>query len=236
MSGDSLHAVEGLKSRQERVRSLRIAATRLQALRDQTVQELDAKKQEIVDLSENIDVHTKVNELFRVLLDKLVLGQVQTIEALVSEGLRTIFTDQKLSFQAELGQKGAKVSASFFLCEGDPDFGGIKAPPLTSFGGGPSSFVSLVLRVLTLLRLKRMPILFLDETLAAVSDDYLDATGQFLRQLAEESKLDLLLVTHKQALLDHATLAYQGDSAPMARKDPGDTRSEFTLRPIKAPK
>lgn len=236
MSGDSIHAVEGLKSYQDRVRSLRLSATKLQALRDQTAEELGAKKTEIVDLAENIDVHTKVNELYRVLLDKLVLGQVQAIEALVTEGLKSIFVDQRLSFMAELGQKGAKVSASFFLCEGDPDYGGIKAPPLTSFGGGPSSFVSLVLRVLTLIRLKRMPILFLDETLAAVSDEYIDATGQFLRRLSEESKLDLLLVTHKQAFLDHATVAYQGESAPMSRKDPGDTRSEFTLRRIKASK
>jgi ABC-type thiamine transport system ATPase subunit len=63
---------------------------------------------------------------------------------------------------------------------------------------------------MTLLRLKRWPILFLDETLAAVSDDYLDPTGGFLKKLAAATKIDVLLVTHKQAFLDHAQVAYQG--------------------------
>lgn len=235
MSSDSIHAVEGLTF-QERVQSLRMASTRFQALRDELSEDLAQKKQEIVDLAEDCDVHVKVNELYRVLLDKLVLEKVKSIEAVVTTGLQTIFPDQNLSFQTDLGVRGGKVSATFYLCQGDPDFGGIKASPLSAFGGGPSSFVSLVLRVLTLVRLKRLPILFLDESLAAVSDEYIDATGQFLRRLTEESKLDLLLVTHKQAFLDHATVAYQGDSSPMSRKDPGDTRSEFTARRIKAPK
>lgn len=233
MSSDSLHAVQGL-TYTERVKALRTSFTRLQALRDETERELAARKQEVVDLGEDCDVHVKVNELYKVLLDKLVLEKVQSIEAIVTTGLRTIFPDQKLSFQTELGQRGGKVSANFYLCQGDPDFGGVRANPMTAFGGGPSSFVSLVLRVLTLVRLKRLPILFLDESLAAVSDEYIDATGQFLRRLTEESKLDVLLVTHKQAFLDHAGIAYQGESLPMSRKDPGDDRSEFTARRIKA--
>lgn len=233
MQGDSLHALKGLSGLRDRVRAVKTSATRLKAVRDETEQELAKKQAEVSALDERVDVLVKVGELFRVLLDKLVLGQVQAIEALATEGLRAVFPDQNLSFSAELGQRNGRVSATFYLCQGDPGFGGIKGPPLGSFGGGPSSFVSLILRVLTLLRTKRLPILLLDETLAAVSDEYIEATGQFLQRLAETSHIDILLVTHKPAFLDHAAVAYQGESLPMSRKDPNDPRNELVIRRIK---
>lgn len=230
MSSHTVHSLEGLRSR---VQSVRTVATRLGAVRDETERDLTSKKAEIANLDEEIEVLVKVGELYRVLLDGLVLGQVKAIQELTTQGLRAVFPDQRLSFLVELGQRAGRVSANFYLCQGDPDNGGFKGPPLGAFGGGPSSFVSLVLRVMTLLRLKRFPILLLDETLAAVSDDYIDATGQFLRRLAEVSNLDVLLVTHKASFLEHAVVAYQGDSSQMLRKDPGDSREEFVVRKIK---
>ena len=46
-----------------------------------------------------------------------------------------------------------------------------------------------------------------------MSDDYIDAAGQFLNKLAKNTGIDVLLVTHKQAFLDHADLAYQGSES-----------------------
>jgi ABC-type thiamine transport system ATPase subunit len=63
--------------------------------------------------------------------------------------------------------------------------------------------------MMAVLRLKRKPLLLLDETLASVSDEYVDATGSFLQQLSEAMKVDVLLVTHKQAFLDHADKSYR---------------------------
>ena len=145
----------------------------------------------------------------------------------MTEGLRTIFHDQDLSFKAEVGVSRGKVSVEFFICQGDPDNGGIKAPPLDAFGGGPSSIVSLILRILTLLRMKRKRILLLDETLAAVSDDYIEATGQFLQKLAVASDLSLFMVTHKPAFLDHTTGSYQGDSRAEG------VRNEFVVKKLR---
>ena len=74
---------------------------------------------------------------------------------------------------------------------------------------------SLILRILVMRRLKKWPLLLLDETLAAVSDEYVDQTGAFLQQLAEKVKLDILLVTHKAAFLDHAVIGYRGNEVLM---------------------
>jgi len=192
-----------------RVRKANRDLTRLQTTRDNLKEELSDKKGEVDQLGDQIVRLTKVGELFRTLMDKLVLDQVRSIEAVVSEGLRTIFHDQVLSFEADVGVKYNKVSIDFLICQGK-DESVIKGSPLDSFGGGPTSVASLILRLLTLIRLKRQPILLLDETLGCVSDDYLDASGRFLQKLADTTGIDILLITHKQALLEHAKLAYQG--------------------------
>lgn len=226
MQGDSLHAVEGLSAYSSRVRVLQTSATRLKAVRDEISADLESKSAEIQRLEEQNDVLGKVSELYRVLMDKLVLTQVQALESLVTEGLKSIFFDQDLSFRAELGTKYNRVNIDLFFCQGDPDNGGFKGDPLNSFGGGPSSLASLVLRVMTLLRMKRRRVLLLDESLGGISDEYIDLTGQFLQRLAETSSLDILLVTHKSSFLEHANRAYLGEQVQT------DKRKELVVRKL----
>jgi len=206
MPSDSLHAVEGVTAR---TRELSRKALRLQVARDTLVAEVAEKEAEVASLSESIEKLTKVGELLRMLMDRLVLDQVKSIEGVVTEGLHTIFHDQKLSFEAEVGTKYNKVAIDFMFRQGE-DESAIRGHPLESFGGGPASVASLVLRLLALLRLKKRPLLLLDETLAAVSDDYTDQAGKFLCKLADTTGIDLLMITHKQSYLDHAHTAYQG--------------------------
>jgi len=172
--------------------------------------ELRSTEGEVEQLTTRVTALNKVGELFRALMDKLVDQQVRAVESVVTEGLKTIFFDQDLSFEAEVGPKYNKIAVDFYIRQGakeDPI--AIRGRPLDSFGGGPSSISSLVLRVLTLLRLKRQPILALDESLGAVSEEYVDHTGRFLRQMAEDLNIDVLLVTHKTSFTEHATRAYR---------------------------
>jgi ABC-type uncharacterized transport system YnjBCD ATPase subunit len=125
------------------------------------------------------------------------------------EGLKSIFFDIDLAFQAEVGQSRGKVSIDLLVKRSQNDIE-IVGPPLDTSGGGVSSIASLTLRLLALMRLKKFPILLLDETLSSVSDYYVDQTGQFLGKLSEMTNIPILLVTHNQAFLDHAKTAYQG--------------------------
>jgi ABC-type iron transport system FetAB ATPase subunit len=162
------------------------------------------------DLSARIVLLSQVEELLRALMDALVLKQVRAIESMVTEGLQSIFHDQDLHFEAEVSPKYNKISIDFFIRRGAKDSPlAIRGKPLDSFGGGPTSVSSLLLRVLALMSLKRFPLLLLDETLAAVSEEYTDKTGQFLRTLATKLDVPLLMITHKPAYLDHATQAYR---------------------------
>lgn len=209
MQGNTVHALDGLSAWAQRVQALQKSAVRLQAKREAVRSDLADKKGKVQKLSSEVEVLTKGGELLRLLMDKLVLDQVKTIESVVTEGLRTIFFDQDLAFEAEVGTYRNKISIDL-LVRRDQNGVEVVGPPLETMGGGVSSIASLTLRLLALLRLKKFPMLLLDETLSAVSDDYVDATGQFLAKLSETTKIPILLVTHKQAFLDHAKTAYQG--------------------------
>lgn len=208
MQGDAVHILDELKW-EERVQALAKGAIQLQTLKVEAERNLSKTQEEIERLSDSVEKLTKAGELLRVLMDKLVLDQVQAIEKVVTEGLRAIYTDQALNFEASVGTFRNKVAIDLMIRR---EQNGIEivGPLLETTGGGISSVASLTLRLLTLMRLSRFPLLILDETLSAVSDDYIDATGQFLAKLSETSKIPILLVTHKQSFLDHANRAYQG--------------------------
>ena len=209
MQGNTVNAVEGLIGWQQRVRALSDAGLKLSTRRDTLEADLVRVEREAADLDQSIALLIKVSELFRVLMDQLVKDQVKSIEAVVTDGLQTIFFDQKLYFEAEVCTRYNKVAIDFMMRQGDGPLA-IRDKPMEGFGGGPVSVASLLLRVLTLIRLGRRPLLFLDETLSAVSDEYIDPTGRFLKRLAESAKIDILLVTHKQGFLDNADHAYRG--------------------------
>lgn len=207
MLGDSLHDFDGLKGRLDAVLSTR---TRLTALRDQIKNDLAAKEQEVVFLTGEVEVLTKVVELFRVLMDQLVENQVRIVEKVGTDGLQAVFPDLDLSLESDVDPKYNKISVDFFFRKGMKGHpASYRGRPLESFGGGPSSVISLILRAMTVKKLKLWPVLILDESLAAVSDDYIDLTGQFIKALAEKLKFDIILVTHKPAFLEHAHAAYR---------------------------
>ena len=192
-----------------RAKSLREKASGIQALHARLQRDLATRMQEVDTLTNTIDQLNKVGELFRALMDRLVMDHVKSIESVVTDGIRTIFVDLDLYFEAEITTRYNKIAIDFFFRQ-DNQRMPIKGPPLENFGGGPSSIASLILKVLAMRRLKKFPLIVLDETLSGVSAEYIDATGLFLRELAAKTGFSVLLVTHKTEFLDHAVVGYKG--------------------------
>jgi DNA repair ATPase RecN len=204
---DALHPLEALTSR---VEALGTKAARLTALRDHAQAKSVQLAAEVEALGLTVEKLLKVEELFRALLDVLVVQRIKVLETVVTDGFQTIFTGQDLHFESDIGPKYGKLSIDFKIRQGSPEGIIIRGSPTDSFGGGPASVASLILRVLTLLKLKRYPFIILDEVLQAVSDEFVDPTGRFLSELAKNMGVHILMITHKPAYLDHATRAYQG--------------------------
>jgi len=186
----------------KRTEAVVLQVTRLQALRDQAAADVETKTAEIAALSTQVERLAKVGELLRLLLDRLVTDRVRSLEDLVTEGLRSIFFDQELSFEAELGQSRNKVSVDFFIRQGKET--SVRGHPLDSFGGGPATIVSLILRTILLLRLKRYPLILLDESLVAPSDEYVPTIGRFLKKLSKTTGIPILFVTQNRHFTEHS--------------------------------
>ena len=211
MSGDAVHAWQGLAGR---VRALSDRSLQLVTLRDSLREERAEVQAEVVELGARIELVTKVSELFRMLLDIMVVQQVRAIEKVVTEGLQTVIDDQLLFFEADVSPKYNKVSVDFFVRRGAKDNPlSHRGKPLEAFGGGPSCVASLTLRILTVRRLGLWPFLALDEALGSVSNEYSDQMGLFLKAIASKLGFDILIITHKPALTDHADVAYQCSEA-----------------------
>lgn len=183
----------------DRSRSLKQRKADLTAQESSLLAELEFLDQENLLLE-------KVEELFKYLLDKYVHEYAESFSAIVTEGLQAIFFDQDLKLEIEVEQKRGKVAAKFVLSKDGARGGNI----LDSFGGGPASVVSLLLRILVLLKADMARYLLLDESLSALADHYVEGCGAFLQKMCKELDVTVLLITHNSEFVEHSDTAYLG--------------------------
>jgi DNA repair exonuclease SbcCD ATPase subunit len=135
------------------------------------------------------------------------------IEALVTSGLQAIF-EENLSFHLIESTARQTPQIDFVVKTHLPDGSSFDTDVLSARGGGLAAVVGLLLRVVLILLTrasgKKAPdLLVLDETLAHLSREYLDAAGQFLRTLVDSTGLQLLMVTHQHELVEFADVVYR---------------------------
>lgn len=172
----------------------------------------EAHRQRMARLAEELDARThelavlqECNAAFEVLLTKTGEASLQRIEALVTYGLRVVFTDLQLTFKFAVEHKRGGLAMEPRLID---EAKGVEAPILDAFGGGPASVVSLLLRVIVCKQLNLAPVLLLDEPFAFVSAEYRAAVGQLLKQLADQTGLTIVMVSHEPEFLQYAHHGY----------------------------
>jgi len=198
------------------IRDLRNSLTRLQGRRDAIVSRLSSVEAEILRLSVEEEVLDRVCSLFRLLIDREVVDNAQMAERLLSEGLKTIFDDLDLRVRSEVDIQRGKVSVDLFTVQVQPNGVTTEASSTDAFGGSVSVIQSILLRVVVLMRRGMRPVLLLDESLAAVAEQYVPRVGLFLSELSKRLGLDVLVVTHNPTLVEASDRAYR------IRKDSGE--------------
>jgi hypothetical protein len=174
---------------------------------------LESQKQsltkEIAELEEEESILNLVLSLFQKLLDHEILESSKVVESLQTEGLSTVFPDQDLEVKANVQLKRGKVSLDLMTLRKYSDGMVIEGSSRDSFGGSVVAVQSIIMRILVLLRHKMRPLLFLDEPLPAVDQNYSTNVGEFLKSLCDKMGLDILIVTHNVALSESATTCYK---------------------------
>lgn len=190
---------------QSRLDSLKDGVRRLSVYRDmllKQVQEAEAHEQR---LRYAIELRQKEAEILKSWLEDSVHKNIDSISDLATTGLRHVIHDQEISFKIHPEPRNNRLSMRFSV-EQD----GVEGDPLESFGGGAAVVISLVLRLAVMARMNMGNLLLLDESMAALANAYVPSCGAFMRQLAERTGINILMVTHNTEFLAHAHVAYEG--------------------------
>jgi DNA repair exonuclease SbcCD ATPase subunit len=150
-------------------------------------------------------VHQRCSELFKTWLEDSMKRNVDSMAQLATTGLQHVIHDQKLVFHIKQEPKYNRLAMRFVL-EKD----GVEGDPIQSYGGGAAVIISFVLRIAVMARMKMANLLILDESMLALSNSYVPAAAAFMRQLSEETGVNILMVTHNPEFLNHAHIAYEG--------------------------
>lgn len=187
---------------------VRQMANKAVAFREALDAQLEDNRQETRRLEEELAELDMVGSVLRQLIDAEVIDGVKAVEKLQTEGLQEIFHDQPLSVRADIGESRGKVSVNFLTQRQGRDGTLVEGLVDQSFGGSVLTIQSILMRVTLIYRRKMRPLLLLDETLAAVANRYVDRAGRFLGVLCDHG-LDVLLITHDEALVGVARRAYK---------------------------
>jgi len=164
---------------------------------------------EVSDLSALVEELDRVTVLLNSLGEERQLAAQSSIEELVTRGLRMIF-DDTLSFHIVQAVKG-KTAVVEFVVRTTLGNDVIETPVMDARGGGLAAVIGFLLRFVVML-MGRDPrdstIMVLDEIFAHVSAEYLEPTGQFLREVVDRTGVQIIMVTHQPEFAQYADRVY----------------------------
>lgn len=166
--------------------------------------------EEIRQLNEIVELHEKAALVLTAIGEERQDAAQRSIEALVSQGLQTIFGDD-LSFHLVPGVRAKTPVVDLVVRSRLADGTTVDTDVLAARGGGLAAVVGFLLRLVILLLSKNRQdtVLFLDETFAHVSAEYLPRLIEFLKDLVAKTGVQIILVTHEESFLEAADVVYK---------------------------
>jgi len=164
----------------------------------QKIQEVEKLKLETLEIQ-------KAKLVLEDLIKQFIGFQLDKIKEYVSYGLKTVIPDQNIEFDCNVTTKMNKPWVELLTKNSE----GVSENALEAFGGSVAQVESLILRVLAILQLKLYPMIVLDESLNAVSEEYLPNLSVLLNELSKQLNIKILLVTHNKEILANATRVYR---------------------------
>lgn len=166
-------------------------------IKKQIQKDSDNLEKEIDHLNSEIKILDKVVELFKHLLDELIVDNVKRVDNLVTYGLKVAFPDQNLEFKAKVKPGKGKIGVEFETIKD----GKIVGETVETFGGSITVVESFLLRLIVIIKLALRRVLVLDESFDAVDPEYSSNVSKLLQEMCEKLGFDILLVTHNRTTL-----------------------------------
>jgi DNA repair exonuclease SbcCD ATPase subunit len=167
-------------------------------------------KEEISLAQKDVDLYNKVAITLASIGEQRQADAQKTIEELVTRGLTTIFSED-ISFHLVQTQRGKTPEVKFLVKSRASSGRTIETSVMDARGGGMAAVVGFLLRLVVLLlsKDKKDPILILDESFSHVSAEYERPLAEFIQQLVQKTKVQIILVTHSDAFSEFADKRYR---------------------------
>lgn len=164
------------------------------------------------------------SDLFKTLQQQLSLNNIQHITNLINTSLRQVFDTPTTHYQIriDLSQQRNTNTANFYLLTTQDDI--TTETPIQDNGFGIQSLIGFILQVYFIIQHDQAHILFLDESLTAISQDKLPKLKQLINQISTTYDFKFVLIAHMQQLFQLADYIYNVDNGtitqiPTQRKD-----------------
>lgn len=160
-----------------------------EGMRASKVKALDDLRSEVSRLDSKIGTLLMTEKTLKHLIDRLAKNDLERMDKLVTYGLSVVFPDRDIHFSSRLEEYGKRMRVALRTVEAGNE---VSPQSMSSV----QVIESFILRLLCMRKLKRAPIMMLDETFAAVDNVNIDNVGKLITQLSEKTGMDVLLVTH----------------------------------------
>ena len=160
--------------------------------------------------TKEINLLENTREVFKILENKLSEANIRHVEDLCNQALTTVFnTDEVIySIKIETLVQRNNNQVQFYLFEKNLKTGEEIKTRLEDNGFGVQSLIGLVLQIYFILIHKQQHILFLDESLTAISVDKLPKLKVFLTEVSKKLDFKFVLIAHVESLFSLADYRY----------------------------
>jgi len=156
---------------------------------------ITATEKTIFQTKNNLKKKEKVREILNKIL-YIKKHEMNILSEIVNIGLDYAYPEKDLKFRLEFQEKNNKIVPEFYLNDLQ------LKNPFIGDGGGIISMISLLLYI-TLIKLQKSKVVFLDEIEAMVDIEASNRLFQFLNTFAKDNDINIILITHKQLDCKH---------------------------------
>lgn len=174
----------------------------LQGVYQDKISQKEKLESEVASLREEKEILDKTEKVIKFLMDKLVQKDLTKMDALITYGLKSVYSDRDIIFKSEIVEHGKKIWIDLQTISD-----GKKVDPQSQ--SSVHVIESFLLRLLCILKLNRGRLLLLDETFSAVDTGYIENFSQLVVQLCKKLGMDIFLVTHQVGFVDYANRSYR---------------------------
>ena len=187
------------------LKNIRNNLERNKGRRDQILTNMIETEIKIKDKKKDLIRHEQAREVIREVGLKTQQQLQYHISDITSLALDAVFPDP-YELIAEFVERRNKTECDLYF-----NRDGNRVNPLSASGGGAVDVASFALRVASwsMQRPRSRSVLILDEPFRYLSTDLLDKAGLMLKQISKKLKLQIIMVTHSEELMEQADKVFQ---------------------------